>query len=96
MQLHLDKSHGFVAKEFKILRVESLQGEFVAEWVAVTADSKKRILMEHDIEMDRRHDFVGQSEKASLTHDTGTESARWSASAMQNLYRNREGLNTAL
>ncbi len=98
MQLHLEKSHSLVAKEHRILRIESKAQEFTAEWMTVTGESQKRILVELEFDLPYRQESSHQSGQTAIadSSDPDDESAKWSATAMQSLYRNREGLNTAL
>lgn len=96
MQLHLEKSHSVVARDLKIVRAESKQVGVIAEWLSVTGASRSSILKEIEVALDREAESLGDGRTASAISGQKSNSENWSPQAMQGLYRNREGLNTAL
>lgn len=96
MQLHLEKSHSIVARDLKIVRTESKQAGVIAEWLSVNGASRSSLLKEIEISLDREVESHGDGRAAPASNGQKNESANWSPQAMQGLYRNREGLNTAL
>lgn len=91
MQLHLEKSHGVVAKELKISRVESRREGLVAEWVSVMDGLRTGILVELEVDVGSGAKPVSTNERAPVEGGPGDKRVNWSSDAMRELYRGIEG-----
>ena len=102
MKLHLQKSHGIVAGDLKMMRRAVVQGSSHVDWTSVVSGSSTCVLTELELDVPQIAVSKGLNQETPSSEGSPDDSPRsgssrdWNDAALKDVYRDRQGSGSML